>query len=61
MVLVVVVAVVVIVVVPPSYRDSDIGRAESFRVAKDLQQAMQAYTPSNIQLPLLFLVFEIHK
>ena len=61
MVVVLAVVVIVVVVVPPSYGDSDIERAESFRVAKGLQQAMQAYTPSNIQLPPLFSVFEIHK
>lgn len=53
--MVVVAVVVVIVVVPSSYGDSDIGRAESVRVATGLQQAMQAYTSSSIRLP--FFVF----
>ena len=61
-VLVVVVAVVVvIVVVPSSYGDSDIGRAESVRVATGLLQAMQAYTPSSIQFPVFVFDLEIHK
>lgn len=60
-VLVIVVAVVVIVVVQSSYGDSDIGRAESVRVAEGLQQAWQAYTGSSIQLPFLFLVLVIDK
>jgi len=53
-VLVVVAAVVVIVVVQSSYGDSDTGRAESVRVAKGLQQAMQAYAQSSIQLIIYF-------
>lgn len=57
--MVVVAVVVVIVVVKSSYGDSDIGRVESVRVTKDLQQAMQAYTPSSIKLP--FLALEIDK
>jgi preprotein translocase subunit SecG len=63
-VLVVVVAVVVVivaVVVQSSYGESDIGRAESARVAKGIQQAIQACTPSSIQLPFLFLVLEMDK
>ena len=47
--MVVVAVVVVIVAVQSSYGDSDIGRAESVRVTKDLQQAMQAYTPCSIK------------